>query len=28
MNGSTTKTHDIIEKTEKFGARNYHPLPI
>lgn len=28
MNGSTTKTHDIIEKTEKFGAKNYHPLPI
>ncbi|WP_286884744.1 ornithine--oxo-acid transaminase [Aneurinibacillus sp. UBA3580] len=25
---STTKTQNIIEKTEKFGARNYHPLPI
>jgi ornithine--oxo-acid transaminase len=24
----TTKTHDIIEVTEKYGANNYHPLPI
>jgi ornithine--oxo-acid transaminase len=24
----TTKTHDIISITEKFGANNYHPLPI
>ncbi|WP_404432032.1 ornithine--oxo-acid transaminase [Sutcliffiella horikoshii] len=24
----TTKTHDIISMTEKFGANNYHPLPI
>ncbi|WP_223700740.1 ornithine--oxo-acid transaminase [Sutcliffiella deserti] len=24
----TTKTHDIISQTEKFGANNYHPLPI
>jgi len=24
----TTRTHSIIEKTEQFGARNYHPLPI
>nr|WP_096155190.1 MULTISPECIES: ornithine--oxo-acid transaminase [Bacillus] len=24
----TTKTHAIIEQTEKFGAKNYHPLPI
>lgn len=23
-----TKTMDIIEVTEKYGARNYHPLPI
>ncbi len=23
-----TKTQDIIEQTEKFGAPNYHPLPI
>ncbi|WP_214704344.1 MULTISPECIES: ornithine--oxo-acid transaminase [unclassified Exiguobacterium] len=23
-----TKTHDVIEMTEKFGAHNYHPLPI
>ncbi|RDU37220.1 ornithine--oxo-acid transaminase [Neobacillus piezotolerans] len=22
------KTKDVIEQTEKFGARNYHPLPI
>jgi ornithine--oxo-acid transaminase len=30
MNGSasTTKTQSIIEKTERFGANNYHPLPI
>ncbi|MFT9849094.1 ornithine--oxo-acid transaminase [Aneurinibacillus sp. REN35] len=25
---STTKTSGIIEKTERFGAKNYHPLPI
>ncbi|QFT88320.1 Ornithine aminotransferase [Bacillus sp. THAF10] len=24
----TTKTHDIISMTEKYGANNYHPLPI
>jgi ornithine--oxo-acid transaminase len=24
----TTKTHEIISITEKFGANNYHPLPI
>ena len=23
-----TKTKQIIEKTDKFGANNYHPLPI
>ncbi|WDH76389.1 ornithine--oxo-acid transaminase [Exiguobacterium marinum] len=23
-----SKTHDVIEMTEKFGAHNYHPLPI
>lgn len=23
-----SKTREIIDKTEKFGARNYHPLPI
>lgn len=23
-----TRTNEIIEQTEKFGARNYHPLPI
>ncbi|WP_214822091.1 MULTISPECIES: ornithine--oxo-acid transaminase [unclassified Exiguobacterium] len=23
-----SKTHDVIELTEKFGAHNYHPLPI
>jgi ornithine--oxo-acid transaminase len=23
-----SKTNEIIEQTEKFGARNYHPLPI
>jgi ornithine--oxo-acid transaminase len=30
MNGSTSvnKTEAIIEKTEKYGAHNYHPLPI
>jgi ornithine--oxo-acid transaminase len=28
MNASVTKTQSIIEKTEKFGAHNYHPLPI
>lgn len=25
---TTTTTNDIIEVTEKYGARNYHPLPI
>lgn len=24
----TAKTKDVIEQTEKYGARNYHPLPI
>jgi ornithine--oxo-acid transaminase len=24
----TTKTQQIIEQTEKYGANNYHPLPI
>lgn len=24
----TTKTNQIIEQTDKFGANNYHPLPI
>ncbi|MGX6443307.1 ornithine--oxo-acid transaminase [Neobacillus sp. K501] len=24
----TTKTNEIIEQTHKFGANNYHPLPI
>lgn len=24
----TTKTNEIIEQTQKFGANNYHPLPI
>src|SRR5690625_1669927 len=24
----TNKTKQIIEQTEKFGANNYHPLPI
>lgn len=30
MNGATSmsKTQSIIEKTEKYGANNYHPLPI
>ncbi|KAF0815879.1 MULTISPECIES: ornithine--oxo-acid transaminase [unclassified Cytobacillus] len=23
-----TKTHSLIEQTEKYGANNYHPLPI
>lgn len=23
-----SKTDQIIEQTEKYGARNYHPLPI
>ncbi|MBR3320831.1 MAG: ornithine--oxo-acid transaminase, partial [Exiguobacterium sp.] len=23
-----SKTHEVIELTEKFGAHNYHPLPI
>ena len=25
---TTTKTHDVIEQTQKYGAHNYHPLPI
>ncbi|MBO0960512.1 ornithine--oxo-acid transaminase [Neobacillus sp. MM2021_6] len=25
---TTTKTTEIIEQTQKFGANNYHPLPI
>ncbi|MEH7886197.1 ornithine--oxo-acid transaminase [Bacillus sp. JJ1609] len=25
---TTTKTHSLIEQTEKYGANNYHPLPI
>ncbi|WP_078428210.1 ornithine--oxo-acid transaminase [Alkalihalobacterium alkalinitrilicum] len=25
---SQTQTQTIIEKTEEFGARNYHPLPV
>ncbi|MEC1524958.1 ornithine--oxo-acid transaminase [Neobacillus niacini] len=28
MNTTTNKTTEIIEKTQKFGANNYHPLPI
>lgn len=24
----TAKTQDVIEQTEKYGAHNYHPLPI
>ncbi|MCM2533176.1 ornithine--oxo-acid transaminase [Neobacillus pocheonensis] len=28
MNGTTTKSNTIIEQTQKFGANNYHPLPI
>lgn len=24
----TAKTQDVIEQTEKYGAQNYHPLPI
>jgi ornithine--oxo-acid transaminase len=28
MNGTTTKSTTIIEQTHKFGANNYHPLPI
>ncbi|MGG3562873.1 ornithine--oxo-acid transaminase [Neobacillus rhizosphaerae] len=28
MTGVTTKTTEIIEQTNKFGANNYHPLPI
>jgi len=23
-----TKSEQIIEKTEKYGAHNYHPLPV
>lgn len=25
---TATKTHSLIEQTEKYGANNYHPLPI
>ncbi|MFJ7729129.1 ornithine--oxo-acid transaminase [Neobacillus sp. NPDC097160] len=28
MTMKTAKTTEIIEQTEKFGANNYHPLPI
>ncbi|WP_066051594.1 ornithine--oxo-acid transaminase [Robertmurraya korlensis] len=28
MNHTTSKTTTIIEQTQKFGANNYHPLPI
>ncbi len=28
MNQTTSKTTNIIEQTQKFGANNYHPLPI
>ncbi|MBN6185761.1 ornithine--oxo-acid transaminase [Aneurinibacillus sp. BA2021] len=28
MTISTSKTESIIHKTERFGAKNYHPLPI
>lgn len=28
MNQTTSKTTTIIEQTQKFGANNYHPLPI
>lgn len=28
MTIGTTKTSQIIEQTQKFGAHNYHPLPI
>lgn len=28
MNHTTSKTSTIIEQTQKFGANNYHPLPI
>ncbi|MCM3600844.1 ornithine--oxo-acid transaminase [Robertmurraya korlensis] len=28
MNQLTSKTTTIIEQTQKFGANNYHPLPI
>lgn len=28
MNQTTYKTTTIIEQTQKFGANNYHPLPI
>ncbi|RFU70175.1 ornithine--oxo-acid transaminase [Peribacillus saganii] len=28
MNISKTKSTELIEQTEKFGAHNYHPLPI
>lgn len=28
MNSTINKTTEIIEQTQKFGANNYHPLPI
>ncbi|WP_374722006.1 ornithine--oxo-acid transaminase [Peribacillus tepidiphilus] len=28
MNKSQTKTQELITQTEKYGANNYHPLPI
>jgi ornithine--oxo-acid transaminase len=28
MTATTTKSTEIIKQTEKFGAHNYHPLPI
>ena len=28
MTSLKNKTNEIIEQTEKFGANNYHPLPI
>jgi len=28
VTGTTIKTTEIIEQTQKFGANNYHPLPI
>ncbi|MDQ1002354.1 ornithine--oxo-acid transaminase [Neobacillus niacini] len=28
MNTTTNRTTEIIEQTQKFGANNYHPLPI
>jgi ornithine--oxo-acid transaminase len=26
--GEVTRTNSVIKQTEKFGAPNYHPLPI